>query len=185
MLATSLHSVALGASLCEDLLPCVCAHLLLWKWKCFLSRILGSLYFLGTDHFILSRWDTWEEKLFHPNFDLPSPQPYGLEIHKFCRDINFWQPDTPKDMSSDSFLARLWYESRRHILHHQWQSQQMLFAIVFATWQSQLAQSQPSSLHQIRNEFEFCFRQQVLRLHHSSPPQEEWGQGWVSILMLH
>ena len=75
VLATSLHSVALGASLCEDLLPCVCAHLLLWKWKCFLSRILVSLYFLGTDHFILSRWDTWEEILFHPNFDLPSPQP--------------------------------------------------------------------------------------------------------------
>ena len=75
VLATSLHSVALGASLCEDLLSCVCAHLLLWKWKCFLSRILGSLYFLRTDHFILSRWDTWEEKLFHPNFDLPSPQP--------------------------------------------------------------------------------------------------------------
>ena len=146
VLATSLHSVALGASLCEDLLPCVCAHLLLWKCKCYLSRILGSLYFLRTDHFILSRWDTWEEKLFHPNFDLPSPQPYGLEIHKFCRDINFWQPDTPKDMSSDSFLTRLWYESRRYILPHQWQSQQMLFAIVFATWPSQLFGSIPAFL---------------------------------------
>ena len=112
----------------------------------FLSRILGSLYFLRTDHFILSRWDTWEEKLFHPNFDLPSPQPYGLEIHKFCRDINFWQPDTPKDMSSDSFLTRLWYESRRYILPHQWQSQQMLFAIVFATWPSQLFGSIPAFL---------------------------------------
>ena len=48
-----------------------------------------------------------------------------------------------------------------------------------------LTQSRPSSLHQTRNEFEFCFRQQVLRLHHSSQPQEEWGQGWVSMLMLH
>ena len=33
-----------------------------------------------------------------------------------------------------------------------------------------LAQSRPSSLHQLTNEFEFCFRQQVLRLHHPSPP---------------